>query len=102
MVEDTKTKSIRKEPPRLVIITHEDGSVQGVVTADTVSVECPAASVFDYMMFLFGAYYAWGLNFPRAYQLLSFLQIHVLRDEGELDTAFRGSALVKLEKALHL
>jgi len=98
MVENTK--SVRKEPPRIVVVTHEDGSIQGIITADTINVECPPGSVFDCMLYLFAAYYAWGLNFPRAYQLLSFLQIHVLHDEVE--TAFRGSALVKLEKALHL
>jgi len=100
MVENTKSVSVSKEPPRIVIVKHEDGSMQGIIMADTVSVECPPASVFDYILYLFAAYYAWGLNFPRAYQLLSFLQIHVLHDEVE--TAFRGSALVKLEKALHL
>jgi len=83
-----------------VLATHEDGSIQAIITADTVNVDCPTGTVFDYVLYLFAAYYAWGLNFPRAYQLLSFLQIHVLHDEVE--TAFRGAALVKLEKALHL
>ena len=99
MVE--KMKSVRKEPPRIVLATHDDGSIQGIITPDTVNVDCPTGTVFDYVLYLFTAYYAWGLNFPRVYHLLSFLQVHVLHNEVE-SSAFRGVALVKLEKALHL
>lgn len=53
-------QSRRKEPPRLVLVQHEDGTVQGVITADTVTVDCPVSTtVFDYLINLQAVYYAW-------------------------------------------
>jgi len=31
------------DPPRLVIVRHEDGSLHGVIAADTITVDCPTS-----------------------------------------------------------
>ena len=94
-------QSHRKEPPRLVLVHHEDGTVQGVITADTVTVDCPVSTtVFDYLLNLQAVYYAWDLAYPTAYQLVAFVQAHILRDDKE--SVFKCSAFVKQEKCLKL
>jgi hypothetical protein len=93
--------SSKKEPPRLVIIQHEDESLQGVLLADETSIDCNgSSSVFDLLLNLHAAYYAWDLSYPTTYQLTAFFQAHMLRDETE--NTFRSSGLIKLEKALKL
>ena len=99
--ENTRSASLKKDPPRLVIVRHEDGSLQGVIAADTITVDCPTSeTVFDCLINLQAAYYAWDLAYPTAYQLVAFMQAHVLKDDHE--SVFKCSAFVKLEKCLKL
>jgi len=92
-------RSGRKDPPRLVVVRHEDESVEGIIVADGTVVNCSgSATLFDLQLNLQAAYYAWDLQYPTSYQLLAFFQIHVLKDEAE--KTFRSSALTKLEKAM--
>ena len=93
-------QSSPKDPPRLIIVKHEDGILQGFVTADTVNIECSSADVFDIMINIQAAYYAWDLSFPTKYQLFAFFQVYILQDEK--DSVFKGSAFIKLVKALKL
>jgi len=93
--------SARKDSPRLVIINYEDRSLQGVIAADTINLDCPPSiHLFDFILNLHAAYYACDLEYPTAYQLLAFMQAHVPQDEKE--SVFKCSALVKMEKALKL
>ena len=63
--------------------------------------DCLASqTVFTYLLNLQAAYYAWDLAYPTAYQLVAFFQAHVLQDDKE--SMYKGSAFVKLEKALKL
>jgi len=100
-MDETTTSSARKSPPRLVLAVHEDGSVQAIVVADGLQVDCPTSTTtFSYLLNLLAAYYAWDLAFPTVYQTLAFLQVHVLKDETE--KVFKSSAFTKLEKTLKL
>jgi hypothetical protein len=95
------TISSAKEPPRLIVVRHEDGPLEGIIVADGIQVSCvTTGSIFDFLVNLQAAYYAWDLSFPTAYQLATFFQVHVLHDDK--DTAFKSAALSKLEKALKL
>ena len=64
--------------------------------ADGVSVVIPRTSLCQLVMDLLGAYYAWDLSFPKRYQIMSFLQVHLLKDDQ--DQVHRGAALMKFEK----
>jgi len=95
MAVENNSASKRKDPPRLVIAQHEHESVQGMMAADGITVDCVGSeTVFDLLLNLQAAYYAWDLSFPTTYQL------HVLQDNRE--SAFKGAAFSKLEKALGL
>jgi len=101
MAVEYNSASKRKDPPRLVIAQHEHESVQGMVAADGITVDCVGSeTVFDLLLNLQAAYYAWDLSFPTTYQLPAFFQVHVLQDNRE--SAFKGAAFSKLEKALGL
>lgn len=98
---DSSKLSAKKDPPRLVLIQHEDGSLEGVIVADEISVECTGSStMFQLLLNLQSAYYAWDLSYPKTYQLLAFFQLHMLKDDRE--TPEKCNSLVKLEKALKL
>ena len=92
--------SSKKEPPRLVITRHEDCTLQAVIHADEITVDCDGSSMFEFLLNLQAAYYAWDLSYPTTYQLLTFFQAHVLKDNQENN--FKSNALTKLEKALKL
>jgi len=83
-----------KSPPRLALAAIADGS--STILADKVAVTIKA-EVFDAVIMLLACYFAWDLCYPRAYQLLSFLHIHVL---GEHTNVRKCTSFVKLEKQL--
>ena len=95
-LDETKTESAHRSPPRLIFTVNEDGSVRAAVAADGLQVDCPmSTTIFSYMLNVLGAYYARDLAYPRAYQSLAFLQTHVLKDDTE--KVFKSSAFTKLE-----
>lgn len=48
----------------------------GFITGDTVSVVLNKPA-FEMQMYMIMAYYAWDLYYPKKYQLLGLLQIHI-------------------------
>ena len=70
-----------KEMPRLVIIL-EDGEKMdnGFILADGLSMKCQGDCLRDLIAQLRFTFYAWDLVFPRSYQVLGFLQCHMLKD----------------------
>jgi hypothetical protein len=88
---EQKNASKRKDPPRLLTAQHKDGSVQGVIAADEITVYCVGSeTVFDLLLNLQAVYYAWDLSFPTTYQLPAFFQVRVLQDNRE--TTFKGAS----------
>lgn len=66
-----------------------------------VAVSSPAISgvpdgVCSLLVNLLACYYVWDLTYPRSYQLLVFLQQHLLGDTKE--RLFKASSLIKFEK----
>ena len=90
-------RSAAKSPPRLEIAATADGV--SYVMADSVSVSFVAADVFDNVLMLLACYFALDLCYPRAYQLCSFLNVHVLKQSM---TGRKSSSFVKLEKQISL
>ena len=70
-----------KEMPRLVIIL-EDGEKMdnGFILADGLSMKCQGDCLRDLIAQLLFTCYAWDLVFPRSYQVLGFLQCHMLKE----------------------
>ena len=89
-----------KSPPRLVVVRQQTPYLKGFILADSVSVACSGNDVFDCLLSLLAAYYAWDLSFPRMYQVLAFLQHYMLGDTKAV--IHRGTAFSKLEKAMGL
>ena len=79
-------------PPRLIV---ENNTC--IVVADEVVVATDTADTFDAIVNLFAAYFAWGLDYRRVYQVLHFLHMYVL---GEQTNVRKTSNFVKLEKTL--
>lgn len=75
--------SVRKKPPRLVIVG-EDEERTGFVFCDGLIVQLPSSDVQDMLLHLVYSYYAWGLTYPKQFQLLPFLQEHILQDSEAL------------------
>lgn len=84
-----------KSMPRLVILRHQE-SFQGVILVDTLHFLLSNNNPQQWIMTLLACYYAWDLNFPNQYQILTFLQLHFLEDHN--NTVFRSSLLTKFEK----
>ena len=85
-------------PPRLIIVRGDNSTsdMDGFILADGVSVPISKATPCQLILDLLGAYYAWDLSFPKRYQILSFLQVYLLKDLK--NSVYRGAALTKLEK----
>ena len=93
MVLDSQPKS----PPRLVVVQHESrDDIQGYISADGISLECSGKTILDYLLCLLGCYYAWDLSYPKQYQLLAFLQVHLLLDTG--NQVNKSTNFIKFEK----
>jgi len=59
----------------------------------------PIGSAVCTMLFnLLCSYYVWDLCYPKQYQLLVFLQLHLLKDEKDKTSLFKSSAYIKFEK----
>jgi PhoPQ-activated pathogenicity-related protein len=72
--------SVRKEPPRLVVVQNED-QYTGFIFCDGLVINLPLSSdIIDMLLQLLHSYYAWGLTYPKHYQLLPFLQENILQD----------------------
>jgi hypothetical protein len=69
----------------------------GFIVADGCVVECfcNGEGLVSFVLQLLMAYYAWDLNYPKEYQLLSFLQIYFLKDTAIMP--FKGTNLTKME-----
>jgi hypothetical protein len=88
-----KPVSLRKEPPRLVVVEN-DGDLSGFIFCDGLVIEIPSSSVQDMLLQLLHCYYAWGLTYPKQFQILPFLQEHILQDSDA--TLYRSTAYNKL------
>lgn len=91
--------SKQKEPPRLVVIEHDDGQplTNGFVLVDGHIVEINTATdLCEMLAILMQCYYVWDLTYPIQYQLLGFLQMHLLKDTS---AHFKKStSFIKFEK----
>jgi len=86
-----------KSPPRLVLESPSSESIRGHILADDTTITFIVDDVYSAIMNLMAAYYAWGLNFPRCYQVLGFINIHVLAETSYIR---KTTNFVKLEKML--
>ena len=95
---DLDLKCGAKSLPRLLLTSNTGVINQAWILTDGIKIECPATSVFEVLYILMAAYYAWDLSYPKQYQLLGFLQCHILRDRKS--DFFKSTAYVKFEKEL--
>ena len=73
-----------RSPPRLVV-TECDNHIKAVIIADTVTVDM-AADDFDacrLILNLLSCYFAWDLDYPRQYQILTFFHENLLKETKE-------------------
>jgi len=89
-----------RSAPRLIIVL-DDGPLKAFVVADTITVTISATAskpltMCDIVCTLLACYYAWDLNFPREYQMLTFLQENLLLDKREKH--FKSTAHLKFLK----
>jgi len=92
--ESTEVTVPLKSPPRLVI---GPADLQYRIAADEVIVDYNAEDIFGAVMIVLACYFAWDLAYPRCYQILSFLNGHVL---GESTNVRKSVNYVKVEKML--
>ena len=55
------------------------------------------SDLFDAVLTWFACYYSWDLAYPRAYQIVYFLSVHVLMEPC---TVRKSTSFVKLEKLM--
>jgi hypothetical protein len=67
------------DPPRLIFIQDQREICNAYVVAGGTQMEVPK-DLKNALTFLLFAYYVWDLAYPKNYQLLGFLQVHVLKD----------------------
>ena len=68
----------------------------GYVCCDGNVLDCNSTSVQALVMMLLKCYYAWQLTYPTQYQLLPFLQEHVLQDRSA--GLFKSTKYIKFNK----
>jgi hypothetical protein len=84
----------------LVIVGLEDGTHSAFILCDGLVIE--VATVFgdairDQTLMLVFCYYAWGLTYPKQFQLLPFIQEHVVQDSDL--SLFKSTAYSKFNMA---
>ena len=109
--DDAPLQSEPRSPPRLIIVLNDGdhpGPLKAFIVADTISVAisgglpvAPAKPVTmcDIVCALLACYYACDLNFPKQYQMLSFLQENLLRDNWKKH--FKSSSHLKFLNMFH-
>lgn len=79
------TSKPHRKTPRLVLIAADADSASetwstGFIMGDGMVLECCTSSLVGMVLELLYAYYAWGLIYPKQYQLLGCIQQFVLKD----------------------
>ena len=94
-------KSTSREPPRLVVVVEDSGDTPdvGFIFSDGCIIECSSDCLHDMFMSLMHCYYAWQLNYPRQYQLLGFLQEHMIHEDQNMNF-FKSVPYVQFNKKL--
>jgi len=91
-----RASSRLREPPRLEILQEELEIDDGYICCDGNILDCDSTSVQALLMILLHCYYAWQLMYPTQYQLLPFLQEHILQDKGA--GLYKATTYIKFNK----
>lgn len=67
----------KNSPPRLVI---NNDYKTAFVLVDEIAVSVENKTLPEMLLLLLQCYYVWNLNYPKLYQILGFLQLHLLKD----------------------
>lgn len=70
----------------------DESSFSSFVLSDGTVLQAGSASVMEIVTDLIYCYYAWGLTYPKDFQLLPFVQEHVLQDKEQV---FKSAAYIK-------
>jgi len=73
-----RASSHNRQPPRLEVLKEEEGIEDGYICCDGHVLQCNSTSVATLLLCLIQCYYSWQLAYPTQYQLLPFLQEHIL------------------------
>jgi hypothetical protein len=92
-----KAESASHEPPRLVVLVNDGVVDNGFILCDGCIIECKSSSVHDLVISLMYCYYAWQLNYPTQYQLLAFIQEHLILEDKNTNF-FKSSLYIKYNK----
>lgn len=87
--------SMKKEPPRLVVTAgdvDDVASYSSFVLCDGIVLQVGSSTIQDMVLGLLHCYYAWGLTYPKDFQVLPFVQEHVLNDCEQM---FKSAAYIK-------
>ena len=80
----------------MMIIAGAEDTRHGYILADGTHIECGEDTVCGLVVSLIACYYAWGLMYPKHFQILAFMQAHFIRDQKNL--VQHGARLTKFEK----
>ena len=76
---------------------HSSGHIQGWITADGKALPCSDHDgIFGMIIDLIACYYAWDLTYPKKFQILDFLQEHVIG--GRSSKFFKSCKFLQFEK----
>ncbi len=96
--KDFKATAASREPPRLVILVNEDKVIDNAfLFSDGAVVDCKSTSVITIIQILLFCYYAWQLRYPTQYQLLGFLQEHLIPEDTDI-SFFKSAQYIKFNK----
>jgi hypothetical protein len=70
----------------------DESSFSSFVLSDGTVLQAGSASVMEIVTDLIYCYHAWGLTYPKDFQLLPFVQEHVLQDKEQV---FQSAAYIK-------
>jgi len=79
-----------------MIVTGEDDTRHGYILADGIHIDCGDNTVCELVISLIACYYAWGLMYPKHFQILAFMQSHFVQDQKNL--VQHGARLIRFEK----
>ena len=102
---DVDLESDRHSPPRLIIITDDNKICDTIIVVDGIQLNAfrgprlaEGRVLCAILLNLMAVYYVWDLAYPKQYQLLLFLQLHLLNDEKDKAGLFKSVAFTKFEK----